>query len=54
MRLMLANLDRYPLRSIVSHVLPLDRAEEAVLLAQSGAAMQVAMDPRLPLGTGGA
>ena len=54
MRLMLANLDRYPLRTIVSHVLPLDRAEEAVLLAQSGAAMQVAMDPRLPLGTTGA
>jgi Threonine dehydrogenase and related Zn-dependent dehydrogenases len=50
MRLMLANLDRYPLRSIVSHVLPLDRAEEAVLLAQSGAAMQVALDPRLPIG----
>jgi threonine dehydrogenase-like Zn-dependent dehydrogenase len=54
MRLMLANLDRYPLRTIVSHVLPLDRAEEAVLLAQSGAAMQVALDPRLPLGMAGA
>lgn len=50
MRLMLANLDRYPLRSIVSHVLPLDRAQEAVLLAQTGAAMQVALDPRAPLG----
>ncbi len=49
MRLMAANLDRYPLREIVSHVLPLDRAEEAVLLAQSGEAMQVALDPRLPL-----
>jgi L-iditol 2-dehydrogenase len=52
MRLMAANLDRYPLRSIVSHVLPLDRAREAVLLAQSGEAMQVALDPRLPLGHG--
>jgi threonine dehydrogenase-like Zn-dependent dehydrogenase len=49
MSLMAANLDRYPLRSIVSHILPLDRAEEAILLAQSGAAMQVALDPRLPL-----
>jgi threonine dehydrogenase-like Zn-dependent dehydrogenase len=51
MQLMAANLDRYPLRSIVSHVLPLDRAQEAVLLAQSREAMQVALDPRLPLGT---
>jgi threonine dehydrogenase-like Zn-dependent dehydrogenase len=52
MRLMAANLDRYPLRSIVSHILPLDRAQDAVLLAQSGEAMQVALDPRLPLGSG--
>jgi L-iditol 2-dehydrogenase len=51
MQLMAANLDRYPLRKIVSHVLPLDRAQEAVLLAQSGEAMQVALDPRLPLGS---
>jgi threonine dehydrogenase-like Zn-dependent dehydrogenase len=50
MRLMVANLDRYPLRKIVSHILPLDRAREAVLLAQAGEAMQVALDPRLPLG----
>jgi threonine dehydrogenase-like Zn-dependent dehydrogenase len=48
MRLMVANLERYPLREIVSHILPLDRAEEAVLLAQSGDAMQVVLDPRLP------
>jgi threonine dehydrogenase-like Zn-dependent dehydrogenase len=52
MRLMVANLDRYPIRKIVSHILPLDRAQEAVLLAQSGEAMQVALDPRLPLGNG--
>ena len=52
MRLMVANLDRYPLRTIVSHILPLDRAQDAVLLAQSGDAMQVALDPRLPLRTG--
>ncbi|MBI2762327.1 MAG: alcohol dehydrogenase catalytic domain-containing protein [Chloroflexi bacterium] len=51
MRLMLANLDRYPLRTIVSHILPLDRAQDAVLLAQSDEAMQVALDPRLPLGS---
>jgi threonine dehydrogenase-like Zn-dependent dehydrogenase len=51
MRLMVANLDRYPLREIVSHVLPLDQAQDAVMLAQSGQAMQVALDPRLPLGT---
>ena len=52
MQLMLANLDRYPLRTIVSHILPLDRAHDAVLLAQSDDAMQVALDPRLPLGSG--
>jgi threonine dehydrogenase-like Zn-dependent dehydrogenase len=51
MRLMAANLDRYPLQGIVSHILPLDRAQDAVLLAQSGEAMQVALDPRLPLAT---
>ena len=49
MRLMAANLDRYPLTGITSHILPLDRAQEALGLAQSGEAMQVALDPRLPL-----
>lgn len=49
MRLMAANLDRYPLTGITSHILPLDRAQEAILLSQSGEAMQVALDPRLPL-----
>lgn len=49
MRLMAANLDRYPLTRITSHILPLDRAQEAVTLAQSGEAMKVALDPRLPL-----
>jgi L-iditol 2-dehydrogenase len=47
MRLMAANLDRWPLTSITSHILPLDRAQEAVELAQTGQAMQVAIDPRL-------
>jgi L-iditol 2-dehydrogenase len=49
MRLMAANLERYPLTSITTHILPMDRAHEAVMLAQSGEAMQVAVDPRLPL-----
>jgi len=49
MRLMAANLDRYPLTGITSHILPLDRAQEALALAQSGEAMQVALDPRVPL-----
>jgi len=49
MRLMAANLERFPLDTIVSHILPLDRAREAIILAQSGEAMQVALDPRLPL-----
>jgi hypothetical protein len=42
-------LERYPLTSITTHILPMDRAHEAVMLAQSGEAMQVAVDPRLPL-----
>jgi L-iditol 2-dehydrogenase len=49
MQLMAANLDRYPLTSITTHIFPMDRAHEAVMLAQSGEAMQVAVDPRLPL-----
>lgn len=52
MRLMAAKLHRYPLAEITSHILPLDRAEEALALAQSGEAMQVALDPRLPLSGG--
>jgi threonine dehydrogenase-like Zn-dependent dehydrogenase len=49
MRLMAANLDRYPLTKITTHILPMDRAHEALVLAQSGDAMQVAVDPRLPM-----
>ena len=49
MRLMTANLDRYPLTKITTHILPMDRAHEAVVLAQSGEAMQVAVDPRMPM-----
>lgn len=50
MRLMAANMDRLPLGKIVSHVYALDRAKEAVQMAQTGDAMQVAIDPRLPRG----
>jgi threonine dehydrogenase-like Zn-dependent dehydrogenase len=49
MRLMTANLGRYPLTKITTHILPMDRAHEAVMLSQSGDAMQVAVDPRLPM-----
>jgi L-iditol 2-dehydrogenase len=47
MRLMAANLDRYPLTAITSHILPLDQALNALALSQSGEAMQVALDPRV-------
>ena len=47
MRLMAANLERYPLRSIVTHGFSLDRAPEALAVAQSGESMQVTFDPRL-------
>lgn len=46
MKLMAANLDRYPLRQIVSHTFPLARAQDAVVFAQTNDAMQVAIDPR--------
>jgi L-iditol 2-dehydrogenase len=45
MRLMTANLDRLPFRDIVSHRLPLSRAQEAVELAQTDGAMKVVMAP---------
>lgn len=48
LHLMSANMDRYPLSAITTHILPLDRAHEALVLSQSGEAMQVAIDPRLP------
>ncbi len=49
MRLMAANLNRYPLSKITTHILPIDRVHEGIMVAQSGEAMQVAVDPRLPL-----
>jgi len=45
MRLMAANLGRYPLDRVVSHKFPLDRAAEAVVVAQSDESIQVAIEP---------
>ncbi len=45
MRLMAANVDRYPLRHIVTHRFQLEDADEALRVAQSGEAMQVVFDP---------
>lgn len=48
MRLMAANLDRLPFERFVSHRMPLERAHEAVELAQTDAAMKVVMAPNGP------
>jgi len=45
MRLMAANLGRYPLNRVVTHRFGLDSAAEAVAIAQYGEAMQVVIDP---------
>ncbi len=45
MHLMAANLDRLPFHRIVSHRLPLARAQEAVELAQTDEAMKVVIAP---------
>jgi L-iditol 2-dehydrogenase len=45
MRLMAANLKRLPFERIVSHRMPLERAQEALELAQTDAAMKVVMAP---------
>ncbi len=47
MRLMAANLERYPLRGIVTHRFGFDQAPAALATAQSGESMQVAFDPAL-------
>jgi threonine dehydrogenase-like Zn-dependent dehydrogenase len=46
MRLMAANLDRLPFHRIVSHRMPLARAQEAVELAQTEAAVKVVIAPQ--------
>jgi threonine dehydrogenase-like Zn-dependent dehydrogenase len=45
MRLMASSLDRLPLRTIVTHRLALEDAQEAVELAQSDGAMKVVIAP---------
>ena len=45
MRLMAANLGRYPLERIVTHRFGLEQAGDALVTAQSGEAMQVVIDP---------
>jgi len=45
MRLMAANLNLLPFRSIVSHILSLERAQQGVELAQTDAAMKVVFAP---------
>jgi len=47
MNLLARNLDRLPLTEIITHRMPLERAAEAVELAQKDGAMKVLMDPRL-------
>jgi threonine dehydrogenase-like Zn-dependent dehydrogenase len=47
MTLLARNLDRLPLTEIITHRMPLERAAEAVELAQRDGAMKVLMDPRL-------
>ncbi len=45
LELMQSSLDDLPWRQIVSHVLPLDRAQEAVELSQRGEATKVCLSP---------
>jgi threonine dehydrogenase-like Zn-dependent dehydrogenase len=48
MELLARNLDRLPLERFVSHRLPLERAQEAVELAQRDEAMKVVLSPTAP------
>jgi L-iditol 2-dehydrogenase len=45
MKLMAANLDKYPFEKITSHIFSLEQVQEAVIFAQSNEAMQVAINP---------
>ncbi len=47
MNLLARNLDRLPLTEIITHRMPLERAGEAVELAQKEGTMKVLMDPKL-------
>jgi threonine dehydrogenase-like Zn-dependent dehydrogenase len=50
MRMLAANLGRYPFGEIVTHRFGLDRVNEALAVAQSGEAMQVVVDPAIAPG----
>jgi threonine dehydrogenase-like Zn-dependent dehydrogenase len=45
MRLMAGNLSRLPFDRIVTHRMPLERAQEAVELAQTDVAMKIVFSP---------
>jgi len=47
MNLLARNLDRLPLREIITHKMPLERAAEALEIAQKDGAMKVLMAPAL-------
>jgi L-iditol 2-dehydrogenase len=49
MNLLARNLDRLPLTEIVTHRMPLERAGEAVELAQQDGTMKVLMDPKMAI-----
>jgi threonine dehydrogenase-like Zn-dependent dehydrogenase len=48
MRLLAANLERLPLRDVVTHRMPLERAAEAVELSASDDAVKVVFAPNGP------
>ena len=48
MRMLAANLGRYPFGEIVTHRFGLGEVTEALAVAQSGEAMQVVVDPTEP------
>jgi len=47
MNLLARNMDRLPLTEIITHRMPLERAGEAVELAQKDGSMKVLLDPRM-------
>jgi hypothetical protein len=49
MKMLAANVSRLPLASVVSHRMPLERAGEAIDLAQSNESMKVVFAPRMVL-----
>lgn len=49
MNLLARNLDRLPLTEIITHRMPLERAGEAVDLAQRDGTMKVLMDPKMAI-----